>query len=189
MPTSITSSGITFDDATTQTTSATKAGGIGTTQIANSSVTQAKLASNVAGNGPAFSAYANTGTTVANGGFAKITLGVERFDTNNNFASSRFTPTVAGYYQINGAVYIASGANYLLAIVIKNGTNIPAGQWGEVFYGTYGQAVTSASSVSALVYLNGTTDYVELAGYQASGTSATISDGITRMDGFLARAA
>lgn len=43
MPTSITSSGITFDDATTQTTSATKAGGIGTTQLANASVTPAKL--------------------------------------------------------------------------------------------------------------------------------------------------
>ena len=45
MPTSITSSGITFDDATTQTTSATKAGGIGTTQIANAAVTSEKLAS------------------------------------------------------------------------------------------------------------------------------------------------
>ena len=44
MPTSITSSGITFDDATTQTTSATKAGGIGTTQLADSSVTTAKIA-------------------------------------------------------------------------------------------------------------------------------------------------
>jgi|694.fasta_scaffold152348_4 hypothetical protein len=43
MPTSITSSGITFDDATTQTTSATKAGGIGTTQLANDSVTNDKL--------------------------------------------------------------------------------------------------------------------------------------------------
>jgi hypothetical protein len=43
MPTSITSSGITFDDATTQTTSATKAGGIGTTQLANSSVTAGKI--------------------------------------------------------------------------------------------------------------------------------------------------
>jgi hypothetical protein len=47
MPTSITSSGITFDDATTQTTSATKAGGIGTAQLANDAVTAAKLAPKV----------------------------------------------------------------------------------------------------------------------------------------------
>jgi|LakMenE01Jun11ns_1017448.scaffolds.fasta_scaffold9674619_2 hypothetical protein len=47
MPTSITSSGITFDDATTQTTSATKALGIGTAQLANDAVTAAKLAPKV----------------------------------------------------------------------------------------------------------------------------------------------
>jgi hypothetical protein len=43
MPTSITSSGITFDDATTQTTSALAAGAIGTTQLANDAVTNDKL--------------------------------------------------------------------------------------------------------------------------------------------------
>jgi hypothetical protein len=43
MPTSITSSGITFDDATTQTTSALAAGAIGTTQLASAAVTPAKL--------------------------------------------------------------------------------------------------------------------------------------------------
>jgi hypothetical protein len=43
MPTAITSSGITFDDATTQTTSALAAGAIGTTQLASAAVTPAKL--------------------------------------------------------------------------------------------------------------------------------------------------
>jgi hypothetical protein len=46
MPTSITSSGITFDDATTQTTSALAAGAIGTTQLASGAVTLAKLGTN-----------------------------------------------------------------------------------------------------------------------------------------------
>jgi hypothetical protein len=46
MPTSITSSGITFDDATTQTTSALAAGAIGATQLANGAVTLAKLGTN-----------------------------------------------------------------------------------------------------------------------------------------------
>jgi hypothetical protein len=44
MPTSITSSGITFDDTTTQTTSALAADAIGTTQLAAAAVTPAKLA-------------------------------------------------------------------------------------------------------------------------------------------------
>jgi hypothetical protein len=46
MPTAITSSGITFDDATTQTTSALAAGAIGATQLANGAVTLAKLGTN-----------------------------------------------------------------------------------------------------------------------------------------------
>jgi hypothetical protein len=44
MPTAITSSGITFDDATTQTTSATAAAAIGATQLATDAVTTAKIA-------------------------------------------------------------------------------------------------------------------------------------------------
>ncbi len=43
MPTTITSAGITFNDATSQTTSALAAGAIGTTQLANNAVTAAKL--------------------------------------------------------------------------------------------------------------------------------------------------
>jgi hypothetical protein len=46
MPTSITSSGITFNDTTTQTTSALAAGAIGATQLANGAVTLAKLGTN-----------------------------------------------------------------------------------------------------------------------------------------------
>lgn len=44
MPTTITSSGITFNDATSQTTSALAANAIGTTQIADGSVNLQKLA-------------------------------------------------------------------------------------------------------------------------------------------------
>ena len=50
---------------------------------------------------PAFSAYSNTAQTFVNGVEQKVTFAVENWDTNNNFASSRFTPTVAGYYQLN----------------------------------------------------------------------------------------
>jgi len=46
MPTAITSSGITFDDATTQTTSALAAGAIGATQLASGAVTTVKIDDN-----------------------------------------------------------------------------------------------------------------------------------------------
>jgi hypothetical protein len=122
-------------------------------------------------NGPAFSAY-RTGTQ---GGFAsatytKVSVQTEVFDTNSNYDNAtnyRFTPTVAGYYQFNAAV-VATGTtlNYLQAVLVKNGS-------APGFTGSY---VTTASgeggsSVSALIYLNGSTDYVELYAYaQVTGT-------------------
>jgi hypothetical protein len=58
--------------------------------------------------GPAFSAYLNSAQSLSSQTHTKVTLDVENFDTNSNFASSRFTPTVAGYYQVNGSVMFAS---------------------------------------------------------------------------------
>jgi hypothetical protein len=56
-------------------------------------------------NGPAFNAYyAGASQAIATGTFTKALFDTEFFDTNSCFASSRFTPTVAGYYQINGTL-------------------------------------------------------------------------------------
>ena len=48
----------------------------------------------VSGNMPTFMAYTLTQQTLSNNVLTKITLDTEEYDTNNNFASSRFTPTV-----------------------------------------------------------------------------------------------
>ena len=112
---------------------------------------------------PAFSAYYTSGTTsISNSTWTKVNLATEDFDTNSNFASSRFTPTVAGYYQISGAVYMAGGGALTQAgvSIYKNGT-------------AYKTAAASGSNaslpfnapqvcVSSVVYFNGSTDYVEL---------------------------
>ena len=118
-------------------------------------------------NGPAFSAYANTILSIANVTFTKIRCNVEEFDTNSNYDNStnyRFTPTVAGYYQINGAVsYEGSGtmSRYLITI-LKNNV--------EYKRGTDSTSNGLAATVSSLIYFNGSTDYVELFGW-ATGTS------------------
>jgi hypothetical protein len=118
---------------------------------------------------PAFSAYASGTQTLTNNTSTKISINVEIFDTNNNFDSStnyRFTPTVAGYYQINGAVLITVGvAGIVSASVYKNGSLANLGCSGMTDGGNaYG-------TVSVLIYLNGSTDYVELYGTQISGAS------------------
>jgi hypothetical protein len=133
-------------------------------------VSQAMLASGVAGNGPAFSAYATAAQTVTNGVVTKVILGLENFDTANCFDSAtnyRFTPNVAGYYQINGAIYGTSLSLYTvscLAVIYKNGS----AYLGGAFANTQGSTGSNAaSSVCSLIYMNGTTDYVELYGYLA----------------------
>jgi hypothetical protein len=73
--------------------------------------------------GPAFSAYASSSQNITANTLTLVTLGTELFDTNNNFASSRFTPTVAGYYQINGIVRGTGTTMTLLqASIYKNGS-------------------------------------------------------------------
>jgi hypothetical protein len=105
---------------------------------------------------PAFSAYANAGQVLSSGVPTKVLYGVEEFDTNNNFASSRFTPTVAGYYQINAQSQPNDAYTGSWIAIYKNGSLY---KYGNYYLGgaTYGGAV-----VSSLVYLNGSTDYVEI---------------------------
>jgi hypothetical protein len=115
----------------------------------------------VSGNMPAFSAFASSSQSVSNNTFTKVTLQTEVFDTNNNFASSTFTPTVAGYYQINGLLR-ATGTSMTgaIAVLYKNGSVYTYGQAFDGFSATSAQIM-----VSEVIYMNGSTDYVELYGY------------------------
>jgi hypothetical protein len=155
-----------------------------TVVVADGEVTQAKLASGVANTGPAFRAYATTATTGLNLGVAKkIELSGEDFDTANCFASSRFTPNVSGYYLISAGIRWENLAN-ASAFIVKNGTIHSTGATPSA--GTFNSVVTD------LLYLNGTTDYVELFGIQFTGnnqSSGTPASNGTWMSGFLARAA
>ena len=117
----------------------------------------------VTGNMPAFSAYGGSNQGFTSGVATKITLDVEVFDTNNNFASSRFTPTVAGYYQINGKARITgTGQTDSTVSIYKNGS--------QLIIGTYTATGLAFAVVSTITYLNGSTDYVELYGTATTAT-------------------
>lgn len=141
-------------------------GAVQTANILDANITQAKLASGVAGTGPAFSAYNSVSTTLSNATFTKVSFGTEEFDTNNNFASDRFTPTVAGYYQINSLIGTSQSSGTLITELYKNGSSYKRGSVGLMATG-----VGAMSLVSSIVYFNGSTDYVEIYGYQNQGTS------------------
>jgi hypothetical protein len=113
-------------------------------------------------NAPAFSAYQSTLQSVT-GANVKILFQTEEFDTNSNYdtTTSRFTPTVAGYYQVSGGFNVLSVSTTALIMVYKNGVLYK--------YGPYPSVNSSSSSnpimaMSCLVYCNGSTDYVEIWG-------------------------
>jgi hypothetical protein len=140
---------------------------------------------------PAFRAYSGGSVqTVGNGVNTKVTLNTEVFDTNNNFDSTtnyRFTPTVAGYYQFSASVY-GTGSSSLAYNYIKFFKN--GSQDSAAIYGPY-VGVASIGALSALIYLNGSTDYVELYA-EVSGTGTldiNVGSSLTFLSGFLARAA
>lgn len=156
-------------------------GTTGIDKVADGSITQAKLAPNVVGNGPAFRAY-TSGTMSVSITPTKIQLGAEDYDTSNAFdtATGRFTPTVAGYYSFIASCAYTTASSVVQCRLAKNGFAVSIG----------GSGVASAQAVvSDLIYMNGTTDYVELFGY--SVTTQNVIAGITQtyLAGFLARAA
>ena len=123
-------------------------------------------------NGPAFSAYPSSNLTITNNVWTKVQANTEVFDTNSNYdptTNYRFTPTVAGYYQINAGVRVTSTGAITVTVagIYKNG----------VLYADYAVApfasTFSVAAVSSLISLNGSTDYIEL--YVLSLASGTIT--------------
>jgi hypothetical protein len=139
--------------------------GVSTVNLANGSVTQNILANNVAGTGPAFSAYNSVNQSISGATVTKVLFQTEEFDTNNNYdaSNSRFTPTVAGYYQVN-AMTVSSSAVNRQCNIYKNGTGVRLGNNPQSAFWT---------GVSAMVYMNGTTDYLEIYTYTNVGDTLT----------------
>ena len=129
-------------------------------------------------NGPAFRAYVDSGQTISTDSQQKVTFGGETFDTNSNFSSSRFTPTVEGYYQLNATVRLSgnSGTGECMIILYKNGseyargTNESGTEQGQNFW---------SMQVSDIAYANGSTDYFEIYIQQGSATNRTTTAGST----------
>ena len=142
----------------------------------------------VATNAPAFSVGLSTLQTISSSVYTKLQLNNVDFDLTSDYDTSnyRFTPTVEGYYQINTtAHWNTTGGNQQTQIAFyKNGSEI---RYVDVLLNF--NATNTSMGGSALVYCNGTTDYLELWAYVA-GTSLDIynNNTLTSFNGFLARA-
>lgn len=149
-------------------------------------VTQTMLGAGVSGNGPTFSAYQSSPQTLTSGVMTKIQFQTEEWDTANCFDSTtnyRFTPNVAGYYSITGKIQPNNTYSAGIIAVYKNGALYKYGNYNN------NTSATAISSMTCLVYLNGTTDYVELWASLYSGQPLVATADMTYFQGFLARAA
>jgi hypothetical protein len=123
--------------------------------------------------GEAFSATTSTAQVIGSASFTKVQLGTEVFDTGGTYDSVtnyRWTPDVAGKYVVAAGVSYGSAtdAMLLIAAIYKNGANYRSG-----FIRTSGTG-TQGATVSTVVDMNGTTDYIELYTYQDSGSNKSL---------------
>lgn len=164
-------------------TSGDLASGAALANIGTGNITQSYLASGVVGTGPAFYAYGTASVTPSANTSTKVKFNTEGFDTAScydNATNYRFTTNVAGYYQINVGINMTSGVNRLMAMIYKNGSEYTV---------TDINANTVKLVTTGLVYLNGSTDYVEGYTWNSQGGVAVFNNINTFFSGCLVRAA
>jgi hypothetical protein len=154
-----------------------------TAKIADANVTQAKLGTNVVGNGPLFRAYKNATQSISTATDTIVSFQVEQHDTNNNFSSNQFTPSVEGYYMLTASVGLTLAADELSVQIQKNGAAYDFSERSSV--------PSYRTRLTTLMYMNGSTDSARVIARQVEGSSRTIDDNssVTSFSGCLIRSA
>jgi hypothetical protein len=150
----------------------------------NLTIPKASGTAMVSGNMPTFRANTYAAQSFSSGTWTKIGYSIVEWDSAScydNLNNYRFTPNVAGYYQMSGGLLINS--NQIIYLVLyKNGSP-------NTWFAITGSATVRGAWGSGLVYANGSTDYFEM--YTYLGGSATLNgdSAQTWFSGYLARAA
>jgi hypothetical protein len=142
---------------------------------------------------PAFQALLSASQNNVGSSLTKVNIDTVDFDTNSWFdtVNKRYTPQIAGYYFFKGEAIVQTitSASQQQVQVRKNNSDI---------VGRFINRATASNSyyiqATGIVYMNGSTDYVEL---WAAGTATTVdfifsslASGLTSsLSGFLVRAA
>lgn len=130
--------------------------------------------------GPSFSATSNANQTITSNTFTLVSLQTKNWDTAtafNNTGSTAtlngistpayaFAPPVAGYYQLNFSIDSGGSTSPTRAIasVYKNGS---AYRYG----GNLTVTTAFGNGGSSFVYLNGTSDYIQMYAYITASTA------------------
>jgi|TARA_R100001530_G_scaffold30541_1_gene24012 hypothetical protein len=147
-------------------------------------------ASYIGGNNtPAFFVRNSANQDVSHGSETLVTWGTEILDTDNAFASNKFTPQEAGKYfiafQLGGSDDSATSSNlaYLALKIRKNGSSYES---QGIFNLNNNQGRQATYSIQAIVDLNGSSDYVDFSAEVGTADSSTARfiDDYARASGF-----
>ena len=133
-----------------------------------------------------FMAWNNSATTVNNATNTKIPFTTENFDNDSFYdaTNSKYIPQIAGWYMVGCRMQMqfTATAGEFFCHLYKNGSSYKRLEGQPCVNGTY-------SSPQSLipVYMNGSTDYLEIYAWQTSGVSRTNNngDGISYFYGYL----
>ncbi len=109
-------------------------------------------------------------TGIISGDWTKLTWSTEEWDTNSNFASSTFTPTIADDYEFIAAATLLLPVDQtaLSVAIYKNGSLAKQSQ-------NYASGTVDVSAlVTAVINANGTTDYFDVYVKHTSGSNKDI---------------
>lgn len=132
-------------------------------------------------NPPDFMGHQTATQSIANTTWTALTVDAETVDTYGGHSTttntSRYVGQVAGYYQVSGvSAWAASSTGGRGAAIALNGTRMI----GHAAFAMAAAAATPSAIATPTreVFLNGTTDYVEVQGYQASGGALATTAGV-----------
>ena len=125
-------------------------------------------------NTPAFRATMSATQSIANVTMVTVAYDTESYDTDNCYDTStyRFTPNVAGKYLVIASFALnanLSSGTFIIRIA-KNGAEVSRAN-------IVLSSSTSNPISTSFLELNGSSDYIEAQGYQATGSGATIYNG------------
>ena len=128
---------------------------------------------------PAFEAYLSSDQSISSATNTKVQINTELFDTDNcydNTTNYRFTPTVAGKYFVYANIQLYGNGDIEVARtkIYKNGSEYKS----VVIDPVNTSNAMNASNVinTAIIDMNGSSDYLEVFGLVQSGGSTTFQD-------------
>lgn len=118
-------------------------------------------------------AYRSAAQNINATSFTKVLIDTISFDTEGvvDIANSRIIPTLPGYYIVTGNVRVNSvpDGQRITAFIYKNGARISDGSYSE--QGAIGIPLSVAND---LIYMNGTTDYLELWAFNSHSSALAL---------------